>query len=961
MSASEIQGRRLPVANPRSRFWTFLLILVLLLGFALRMHNLEGQSMWSDEGLSLYRARLSLSNISQNIITVDGIDTRDTNPPFYFMLLHLWRNTTGETIFALRFLGVAMATLAVPLIYVLGKITFGHYAGFVASFLMAISPFHVWQTQVLRNYGMLLTLNLLSIYGLFRFILSEPGRRRIIWLVIWAGAALIGIYTHYFSFFIFAFGLLSLVLFALHQWGIRHLAQQRWLWAGLVLALLVTLPALFISINRFLAGTQIDFYFVPIHKVIYQAASAFSVGMDPSLVHPWWRVVPAVLLAILGIIIGWLTRRRATLLLLGYQLIPLGLLLGLSLINPLYNGTRHLLIGLPPFLLFVAEGVVSPLQKIRRPMTKHLDFVWSLFVIVLGILLVASQVDWLHVQFTSPRLVRDDVRGVAEYLNTYAGPNDLIVVHDTLIRFTFDYYYHGSAPVTSIPLYHQVDAKTAIDNLRSVVEPGKRIWFLKEPTPRNGIERQALTEWIRENWPEVFERSFPWMWLEVGLSAFVPEPEVANIPSTAASKEIIWPGVLRMEGYEIPAEATSGADLWLTFYLSQQQAEAKEHTLSFRFIDEKGQEWAQVDKVIKSGFPPLTDKPGELMRYDQQLLLPAGLPPGQYQVWLRLLDTASGRAIPLSNGEPDLHLSELAVDAASCGENSDQFRARFVSGSRLGQEIELQGYDWPEEEYRPGHLLPLKLWWCARQNPESDYLLQLRLIDQDGRTVADSEESLSRFDYPPTQWQPGQLIFGQSSIMIPAQAEKEQYELFLSLIEPDTEVELPVGWPLGRRSLPLGTVRVKPWSKETELPPISHPLRADFGQPPLVEFHGYETSTIEIAPGDSVDISLIWRSAVESIPASYTVFLHLVNEQEQILAQGDGLPMGGFRPTTSWRQDEVIVDDHTLQVPAELAPGTYNLWVGLFDPATNERLPIFIDGVQQLDDRLLLEMVQIGN
>ncbi|KPK08493.1 MAG: hypothetical protein AMJ56_11580 [Anaerolineae bacterium SG8_19] len=223
------------------------------------------------------------------------------------------------------------------------------------------------------------------------------------------------------------------------------------------------------------------------------------------------------------------------------------------------------------------------------------------------------------------------------------------------------------------------------------------------------------------------------------------------------------------------------------------------------------------------------------------------------------------------------------------------------------------------------------------------------------------EESLSRFDYPPTQWQPGQLIFGQSSIMIPAQAEKEQYELFLSLIEPDTDVELPVGWPLGRRSLPLGTVRVKPWSKETELPPISHPLRADFGQPPLVEFHGYETSTIEIAPGDSVDISLIWRSAVESIPASYTVFLHLVNEQEQILAQGDGLPMGGFRPTTSWRQDEVIVDDHTLQVPAELAPGTYNLWVGLFDPATNERLPIFIDGVQQLDDRLLLEMVQIGN
>jgi hypothetical protein len=161
--------------------------------------------------------------------------------------------------------------------------------------------------------------------------------------------------------------------------------------------------------------------------------------------------------------------------------------------------------------------------------------------------------------------------------------------------------------------------------------------------------------------------------------------------------------------------------------------------------------------------------------------------------------------------------------------------------------------------------------------------------------------------------------------------------------------------------LPLGMVRVKPWSKETELPPISHSLRADFGQPTLVELHGYETSTIESAPGDSVDISLIWRSAVDNIPTSYTVFLHLADEQEQIVAQGDGFPVGGFRPTTSWRQDEVIVDEHTIQVPTDLAPGTYNLWAGLFDPTTNERLPIFIDSQELIDDRLLIEQVQIGN
>ena len=144
MNTPENQGWQLEVAKLRSRLWILFLTLVFLLGFALRIHNLESQSMWSDEGLSLYRALLSLAEISQNIITVDGFDTRDTNPPFYFMLLHFWQNATGETIFAMRFLGVAIASLAIPLMYVLGKISYGHFAGLIASFLLAISPFHVW-------------------------------------------------------------------------------------------------------------------------------------------------------------------------------------------------------------------------------------------------------------------------------------------------------------------------------------------------------------------------------------------------------------------------------------------------------------------------------------------------------------------------------------------------------------------------------------------------------------------------------------------------------------------------------------------------------------------------------------------------------------------------------------------------------------------------------------------------
>ena len=84
------------------------LVLFLVLGaLALRGWELEAQSLWSDEGLSLYRARLPLTEILSNTITVDGQVTQDTNPPLYFLLLHLVRAVAGESVFALRYLGTA--------------------------------------------------------------------------------------------------------------------------------------------------------------------------------------------------------------------------------------------------------------------------------------------------------------------------------------------------------------------------------------------------------------------------------------------------------------------------------------------------------------------------------------------------------------------------------------------------------------------------------------------------------------------------------------------------------------------------------------------------------------------------------------------------------------------------------------------------------------------------------------
>jgi hypothetical protein len=85
-----------------------------------------------------------------------------------------------------------------------------------------------------------------------------------------------------------------------------------------------------------------------------------------------------------------------------------------------------------------------------------------------------------------------------------------------------------------------------------------------------------------------------------------------------------------------------------------------------------------------------------------------------------------------------------------------------------------------------------------------------------------------------------------------------------------------------------------------------------------------------------------------------------VDEQGQIIAQGDGLPVNGFRPTTSWRQGEVIVDPHLLSIPDDLASGKYALWLGFYDPETFLRMPAFVNGQPQADDRILLSEIQVS-
>ncbi len=954
MTLHKASGLKSPFLWPKPSLPQIVLIAAILLGFALRVHDLEGQSMWSDEGLSLYRATLSIPEILANTITIDGVETRDTNPPLYFLFLHLFRTTAGETVFALRYFGVVTSSLSIPLIYVLGSTSLGRRVGLVAAFLLALSPFHVWQSQVLRNYGLLITLNLLSVYGLFRYVLAQPGKRKSSWLSLWLAAGLIGIYTHFFAFFVFAFGLLALAITVAREWGIGRLLKATWFWIALGLALVILLPATALAINRFAAGQQIDFEYVPLRKFLVETMSAFSVGVNWSLNHPWWRVLPVVLIALLGLWFAWRRRYASTALLLGYQIMPLALLYTLSYINPLYNGVRHLLIGLPPFVIFLASGIVGPnLPMFRSKAGKTWNRYWLPIGLFLALIIIVNQLTWLNNQFTSPRLVRDDVRGPAVYLSKHAGAKDVIVLHDTIIRPTFEYYYAGVAPVVSIPQLGELDVMTAIQNLQELTINADRVWFLSEPAPRTGFDREALSSWVDDNWPRFLSIPYKSMWLRVRLEGYQPHNIMPSTPDLL-TENVAWEQTLLLHGYDVPGEIVAGEDWFITFYISQPTQNPEQHTLSLRLVDELGQVWVQMDENIEPGFPPMANVADTMMRYDHRVSLPPGIPSGRYGLQLRLVRTADGTTIPMKNGAVDYHLADIMVQGSSCSTVVDNLPIDVNIKKNFGKEIQLLGYKQPADEMRPGFPLIVDLWWCAKHQPEANYRLRLQLIDEAGQTVGESLGPLVREDYPTSQWQEDELLMGRAFLTVPSDVETGLYDLKLSLLRPSSDEELRIGWPLGSRRLSLSPIVVAAWPLETELPQVSRPMLADFGQPPIIKLYGYDLNMNEVSSGENLELTLIWRSVTDNLFTSYKVFVHLLDKEGEIVTQSDSVPLSGFRPTTSWREGEVINDAYTLNTPVEIRSEEYTLWVGLYDPETGFRLPIYVDGEEQSDGRLKL-------
>jgi hypothetical protein len=99
-------------------------------------------------------------------------------------------------------------------------------------------------------------------------------------------------------------------------------------------------------------------------------------------------------------------------------------------------------------------------------------------------------------------------------------------------------------------------------------------------------------------------------------------------------------------------------------------------------------------------------------------------------------------------------------------------------------------------------------------------------------------------------------------------------------------------------------------------------------------------------------LTLLWQTN-QTLDQNYSIFIHVLNSEGSLISQADGVPYDGLYPLPNWRPGQLISDVRSLDIGSQAVA----VAIGLYDPATGQRLPAYDAGGQPLpEDRFILNV-----
>ncbi len=608
-----------------------LFIGILILTFFARLHNIDAESLWVDEGFSYWAIRHP---------DIWGVLIRDVHPPFYFASLRVWASFTDISEFALRFFSVLPSVLSVAGIYLVARemerlrrtptIT---PIPLFAALMLALADMETAMAQEVRMYTWHVLWVIFSAWGYLRFTRlytkdQHLSRRVKIAGAGWLVASVLLLYTQYVGLAFIGVQGLSALLFL--RGKIR----------------LVTVAGCF----------AIGASFIPwgLAVVLGQTANVGTGFNVPSTLQSlWnWRV-------------NWFTEQWALVIglaLLG--LVPVGLKLSVQVPNkkPARRASSDLKLTYHTLKPTSGKEIMSlnPPPQVNRPLflllwiilpvtgayvinwftpilmdyrlTQITPAIALLVAYGLGhfrgkslIFLVAVLVIY-GIATDDTAIARPPFRDIGQFVAKIAQPDDLLLAHVTPSGdWHMVYYYERYLPTLerrSLRQWQLEDGGTYYSGLRDLLDTHNGVWLMHWSSDTSSFEALADVGYIQT-------AKTSWSWVE---NSSLDLYRFDRIPTATLARYT--------NGMTIHQTRLSDDGLFAEIWWSADEPLAQNYTVSVILLDENGRLVAQNDSYPFLGENPTSTWGMGAVVYDPHTLrLVEGvvsLPAGTYTVGVKI-------------------------------------------------------------------------------------------------------------------------------------------------------------------------------------------------------------------------------------------------------------------------------------------------------------------------------------
>ena len=745
-----MRAKQRPRKTHRRDLW--LLTLLLILAFGLRIAGLAAHNIWWDEGIGVWLARMPAWEIVQ-------WTAGDVHPPIYYLLLRGWRLLAGEGAYVLRFPSALFSLLTVAVIYRLGRELDGSATGLMAALLLTLSRFAVGWAQEIRMYSLAALWSTGALYAALRWW-RRPNARAWWGYVATTTASLLTLYLTA------PVPLVANLGFAVvwQRRGRKRRPLIRWLMAQ-VAVLAVVLPWLAYALPR-MHSWESDSSFSPSFFVkLYTVMLTVGSPLDLERYLPWAVAVVAVMFG--GLIAARASWRRLPAQTGGLVMLLSGLLLpalfvyavslptfGFIYARPLVP--RYLLPLSACFYALLAWAVVALLRA--QP--------WLGRVALALVVAVAASGLW---SFYPGRARRDDYAAIALALEAHRRPEDAVVLYVDRDWPIFVAHYPGDR--RDISYGAALDDAAADAFLAPLWEASEALWLVTTPEALQADPRQTVPRWLdaRAVASETViagENSLTF-YARTEARAELRPAVVSNFtPPIRIGCDVGAGG--HLAGASIPLPRYRTGD---TLHLALTWAPPPDQVVT-----------VEIDGPAQRSFDQAPPAPiagrDQAHAIRQQFSIPIApdLPGGRYQVTARVSD----------NG-PRVSIGTFAVIQGAAGAEVNVAEIPHQVDYQFGSQIHLIGYKLSESTVAPGEAIGLTLYWQTDAVISERYKVFTHLLgevynaDTDNFLWGQQDNEPVNGQSPTTRWQPGAIIVDPYHIPVDPDAPPGRYRLEVGL------------------------------------------------------------------------------------------------------------------------------------------------------------------------------------